>query len=381
MKKIILAVPALLALAAVSCTKSEVIESNDGEIRFGAVVNGATKAATVYDNNTLPDDFYVYAISEDKTYIDGDHIVKAGDTWKNESGTRFWPEANVDFYALHNADGFDWNVDSPAVPSFAFSVNGTVAEQKDLLYAVKLDEAPRTAGSETPVTLNFRHALSQIVFQAKNTNPNIYVKVEGVKLVNVHGSGTFTLPSANTDNNITDEPSTLPGDAQGWGTWTSPLTGDPQEYEIGFDAVELAGNGTASALGTSPADAMMLIPQETTAWVPADEGSESTQNSYFLIKCAIWNVAGDSYEDGDVVVWGDESDGAVTTKWAAIPASFDWEQGHKYIYTFIFGEGGGYEPGTDPNPDPTLIPVTFDVTVDDFVVVTPDFDVDLKPEA
>ena len=39
MKKFILAVPALLALAAVSCTKSEVLESNDGEIRFNVVAN------------------------------------------------------------------------------------------------------------------------------------------------------------------------------------------------------------------------------------------------------------------------------------------------------------------------------------------------------
>ena len=51
--------------------------------------------------------------------------------------------------------------------------------------------------------------------------------------------------------------------------------------------------------------------------------------------------------------------------------TINWEQGKKYIYTFIFGEGGGYipDPDPDPNPDPVLIPVTFEVTVDDFVEV------------
>lgn len=383
MKKIVLIVPALMALAAVSCTKSEVLESNSGEIRFNVVANKATKAETVYDNSNLPEDFYVYAISDGKTYIDGDLIKKTNDGWVNQSGTRFWPEANVDFYALRNADGFQWNVASPAVPSFEFTVASTVADQKDLLYSVRKDEAPRTdPDANTPVSLNFRHALSQIVFQAKNTNPNIYVRVEGVKLANVYGTGTFTLPDVNTDNNIKDEPSTLPGDAAGWGTWTSLLTGALQSYEIGFTAVELAGDQTnpdVKALGIATDDAMMLIPQTTDAWVPKTEGSESTKNSYFLVKCAIWNVAGDAYEDGDVVVWGDESTGKLETAWAAIPVAFDWEQGHKYIYTFIFGEGGGYIPGDKPDPDPTLIPVSFEVSVDNFVVVNND--IDLEPGA
>lgn len=383
MKKIYLAAPLLLALAAASCTKSEVLETNSGEIMFNVVANKATKATAIYDNNNLPEDFYVYAISNGATYIDGDLIKHSNGAWVNQSGTRFWPEANVDFYALRNADNFDWDVASPAVPSFEFTVASTVAEQKDLLYSVRKDEAPRTdPDANSPVSLNFRHALSQIVFQAKNTNPNIYVRVEGVKLANVYGTGTFTLPDANTDNNIKDEPSTLPGDATGWGTWTSPLTGDLQTYEIGFTAVELAGDQTnpdVKALGTATPDAMMLIPQQTDAWVPKTEGSELTKNSYFLVKCAIWNVAGDAYENGDVVVWGDESTGTLKTAWAAIPASFDWEQGHKYIYTFIFGEGGGYIPGDKPDPDPTLIPVGFEVTVDDFVVV--DNDIDLNPNA
>lgn len=63
MKKFILAVPALLALAAVSCTKSEVLESNDGEIRFNVVANNATKADAIYCNNNKPSEFTVYAES------------------------------------------------------------------------------------------------------------------------------------------------------------------------------------------------------------------------------------------------------------------------------------------------------------------------------
>ena len=47
-----------------------------------------------------------------------------------------------------------------------------------------------------------------------------------------------------------------------------------------------------------------------------------------------------------------------------------WMQGKKYIYTLIFGEGGGYKPEPDPDdpdkPEPVLVPITFNVTVDAF---------------
>ena len=78
-----------------------------------------------------------------------------------------------------------------------------------MLYAVKLNQTRTTTETGTgdepvvvegaPVSLNFRHALSQIVFQAKNTNPNLYVEISGVKLVNVDDKGNYTLPEKDTD--------------------------------------------------------------------------------------------------------------------------------------------------------------------------------------
>ena len=66
MKKFVLIVPALLALAAVSCTKSEVLETNSGEIRFNVVANKATKADAIYDNSNF-DQFTVYASTAEVT--------------------------------------------------------------------------------------------------------------------------------------------------------------------------------------------------------------------------------------------------------------------------------------------------------------------------
>ena len=87
-------------------------------------------------------------------------------------------------------------------------------------------------------------------------------------------------------------------------------------------------------------------------------------------------MAGDDYADGDVCLWGkQDEEGAWTTKELAIPVAFDWQQGKKYVYTLVFGEGnGGYDPDPEPDPDPedpdpVLVPITFEITVDDFELV------------
>lgn len=377
MKKIVLIVPALMALAAASCTKSEVLETNSGEIRFNVVANSATKAADVYCNNNMPGEFMVYAVSDDKTYIDGDRIVRNGSDWENQSGVRYWPETEVDFYAHVNAgDAFIWSGSSaPTVENFTPST--TVADQVDLLYAVKTKQSKQ----DTPVELNFRHALSQIVFNAKNTNANLYVEIAGVKVANVGGTNTFTYPETDTDSKFVshDGTGTLPD--TGAGSWAVLTSGDAS-YEVNFNAIPVFGNSTVVDLTTANdsgkefnSQAMLLLPQTTTAWVPSKDSntpSEKNTGSYFLIDCAIWNVAGTAVDkDTDVQLWGEGGN----TKELSIPVAFTWKQGKKYIYTLVFGQGnGGYDPDPDPDdpdPKPVLVPIDFTVSVDDFQVEDP----------
>ena len=386
MKKIISGIAVLMLL--VSCSKEEVIDVNhDGdEITFDVVTNSATRAADVYCNNNMPEGFYVSAISDGQTYIDKDQIVNENGTWNNKSGVRYWPATPVDFYAYYNDNGsYSWSVENQkAVAKFVdFTVNGNVADQQDLIYAVKTKQSkPGEDAANTPVALNFRHALSQIVFQAKNTNANLYVEISGVKVVNVGNTNTFTFPSVDTDNNIVDHTGTTADYAgvDGWGTWAA-LTGGNVSYAVAFDAVAVkGGDNTVVALTTTDdsekpgeynANTMLLLPQTTTAW-DAESKLGDTEGSYFLVNCIIKNVSGEQVSDDDVYLWGDNSTGTWQAKELAIPVAFNWEQGKKYIYTLVFGEGnGGYEPEPDdPTPDPVLVPITFTVTVDDFV--TPD---------
>lgn len=408
MKKILLLTAGMLLIAA-SCTKNEVVEVNqDGnEIQYSVVANKATKAADIYCNINKPSEFTVYAESSDgKTYINGDKITSSdkGATWVNESGTRFWPNGfSLDFYAVVNGT-INWNVTAEGTAPATivnYEVPTTVSDQKDLLYAVKMkQEKGATAEATEAVSLNFRHALSQIVFQAKNTNENLYVEISGVRIVNVANKNTFTFPTADTDNELLVDDNhdgsfegTNYADAN-WGTWNTlaPETGAAGEtiYPVSFDRVVVPGNNTNATVVNLTnnvtgeefnTNALLLLPQTSNAWdpetVPAPGFDGNAGNgSYFLVDCAIYNIAGDSFNSAsDTPLWG--AIGAHQE--AAIPVAISWEQGKKYIYTFVFGDGGGYDPDDpdDPdNPDPVLIPITFEVTVDDFVEV-PAQDIDM----
>lgn len=369
MKKIFFS--AAMALVLVSCSHDEVIEvnRNNDVIEFGVVSDAATRATDVYCNNNMPGGFTVYANFDGKTYIDGDAIVynENGGKWENTSGVRYWPEGgDVSFYAHVNAGtAFKGSTTAPTIENYIVPTD--VADQKDLLYAVKSQSQ-----TEGQVTLNFRHALSQIVFQAKNTNENLYVEIDGVTICNLGNTNTFTYPTANTDDSIINHNGEGETTTTGaWGTWEN-LTGGNTDYPVTFTAVPVPGDGAVKSLTNTndtgkefSSKAMLLLPQTTTAWVPATGNAkpENQDGTYFLVDCKICNVAGDAYASDDVVLW----DGP-----AAVPVALNWEQGKKYIYTFVFGDGnGGYDPDpTDPNkPNPVLIPITFDVTVDDFVPV------------
>ena len=347
MKKILLGVLAVAGL--VSCSNDEVMELNrsNDEIKFNAVVNNASRAQLIYSSSFLPNEFYLYAINDGKTYINGDQFKKDDPSYVNMSGTRFWPEGFVDFYAHVNAGtNFKWTGNAaPTIENFEVSAN--VAGQVDLLYATNKAKKNQDKTKPTlPVTLTFHHALSQIVFKAKNTNENLYVEVSGIKVCNVVNKGDFTYPEAGTEAK---------------GSWS--LTGEKVQYDVTFEPVALVGNAASDAvdLTSAVAKAMLLLPQTTTAWVqkPGEPADEQT-GSYLLVDCKVYNVAGDAFDkNNDVCLYNKE---------AAIPLAFNWEQGKRYIYTLIFNHAG-YDPNV---PVPALIPIEVDVRVDNFIDVPGD---------
>lgn len=416
MKKIIYG--AMAAAALLACSKEQVIEQNraNDEIGFSVVAENQTKAEDVYASNHKMGAFTVAATytkdGSTSWYFQNDNIAYENSAWVNTTATRYWSaDGTHDFYAIVNGT---MTLDAtPAAPTVNFTPETTVASQKDLLYAVQDGQRK----SDSPVTLNFRHALSQIQFKAKNTNPKLHVKISGVQVGNTPGVGTFTYPTT----------------ANGAGQWTYDT---PTDYTVTFTAVDVDvdvdGDDTSVELTCTNANSMLLIPATTEAWAPergegttpptgegnvpdagidndggteapggggdpgdegefgeggdpgndegpepsgpshamrryntASAGASDVTGSYLAVKCQIYNVAGENgYAATDVCLY----DG-----WAVIPAAFSWEQGKKYIYTFVFGEGDfGYNGGNGDTPTPdgekVLTTMNYDVDVDDFTL-------------
>lgn len=393
-KHLVLGALAVLALAA--CTKSETLELNRGnEISLSAVSGkNLTKAADGYCNSNKPIDFQVWAATQGKTYFADQKYKNQSGTYVAEGAARYWPDGNVDFFAAKNYKGagatpatatLDPTAGSTKLTVTGYEVAPAVGDQTDFIYAV----TKGATKASTPTNLNFRHALSQIEFRAKNANPNIYVYIGGVKVVNVKNKGTFTMEKETTTgfynhgNGVTDETDSR-GDRGSWSSLDGAAT-----YSVSFSpALELPTDGTVkdltydSTVDYNP-NSMYLLPQTLDVWRGKTlDGQPSTSGkAYFVVSALIYNVAvpGSFSPATDVVLWGEDlGGGTYGPKDIAVqlPATMKWDDGLRYLYTFNFTEYG--MGGSDPDTgDPVLTPITLTVTVDDFVDVA-DKEVEVK---
>jgi hypothetical protein len=256
------------------------------------------------------------------------------------------------------------------------TVKDKVAEQTDLLYAVTTGMT-KSSDATNGVTLNFRHALSQIAFAAKCLNAHLKVTIKEVMLANVYGTGIFTLPSnySTIDNYDGNTSSTFPTETGTWGSCENNTF-----YSFETSATLTGSSSTATDLSAKQKDNknvddnyMLLIPQNTTAWnktaisTTADDGTTTyATGSYLAVKCIIENYVDDDTKS--VQLWPTSG----TDAYVYIPVKFTWNPGHKYTYTFVFGSsnstsnGGGY----DKNGDKVLNSITYTVTVDNFKTET-----------
>ena len=409
-----------IALAAVSCSNEEVVSVNNdaNEITFTAVANNATRALTdsMYCNNWKPGSFNVWALAKqsDATVVGKSYFQEVlystnfdsdkkplKTLWSaDQANIRFWPNQSgdlLDFYVMHNYDGtadgtgtqiVKWDATGETAARLAvegYELTTNVAKQKDFIYAVKQNQVKN--GNNGTIGINFRHALSQVVFKARNTNNTLHVEIGGVQVKNFFSKGTFALPVANTEDNIGEHADPVKTDpaAGTVGTWSAQdvrkttsvdvyatsVSGQAEatyavvEYDTeGTNATNLTNGKDNSALDRDFSKAMLFIPQTRNA-VAVTRGDKGTKgllndgtNPYFVVNCKIWNVEGATFnKNTDVKIY----DGL-----AYIPVTVNWEAGKKYIYTFVFGgKNGGYdEDGND-----ILVPISFTVTVDDFTPI------------
>lgn len=336
-KKVLLA--ALSALALAACVNDETIEMNPGNaVAFRPSTENSTRA-TVTTSNTIQDfKVWGYYKKNDNTdytsFMEGQEVNKAGDEWVY-SPVRFWPTSGeVDFYSVSPAS-VETDITKDAQQIVDYTVNTDPSKQIDLLYAVNMGCDDNYSKDGVPV--NFRHALSQVVFKAKTANPSIEVEIESITLKSVMSKGTFTFPTETTTaigSFDTYEEAVEDGT---FGKWElSKNFMDLQRYTVTLDqAKTVPTDGRTIDLTTTDNGVLLLLPQILAEnEYTYDNGgiSETDSESPSLsIRCRIYNVSGEdkvqvfgSYDNFDIV--------------RDIPFEGTWQQGRKYTYTLIFGE-------------------------------------------
>lgn len=296
---------------------------------------------------------------------DGNTINKVNGVWTPEK-EYFWPRSgNLQFYSYSPAGvkvNMPAEVDAATVaPTIEYVANSNSERQEDLLYATNVTDAAWAytgAPNATTLNINFRHALSQIVFCAQNTNPDWIVDIADVQMYNVLSRGKYTFPMETT--------SPISGSVKEvHGSWE--LNDILNSYTTKFEAKTNIG-AQVVPLTTTTSGAILAIPQKHESWDPQTDANCKLNGTYFTVQCKIRqrNAAG-----GYDLLW--PSIHTDTYEYIAVPVSIDWQEGKKYTYTFIFGDGAGYIPPTDTEGgepvvpgDPALSKIRYNVTVDNF---------------
>lgn len=322
---------AVLALVAAGCTKTRIVdigaEGGQRSIGFSAYTTRPTKAAQADVTTANLSSFQVTAIGNGAVYFSDAKFEKnaQSEVWKS-TPAYFWPAFALDFYAYNKPEKgtFTPNIGTESQTIFV-KPSETLSEQEDLVAAtLTAQNEPQTGAT----SITFRHYLTQVIVKALNNNDNYSVVVDGVKLTNLSGEGTYTFNNntmkatdglANSDNSV--------------------------DYDETFTATTL--NSTAQEVMTSGENGKWyLITQNVTAWQREAETPDMTNASngtYLALKV---KISAKSSSKQIYPISGEES------AWMAVPvpASLKFEQGKKYtvIVKFFGDDGNGGAGYVDP---------------------------------
>ena len=379
--------PNLYPLAALlllgSCMTDDVVDESRQEIEYHVTADNRSRAVDSYSPTNLPGKFQVWAkTAEGKSYFGPDEIRNENGGWIDKTASRYWPKAeNLSFYGIVNLPEdvkfYYEDTGSEKMNPYihGFSVNDAVEDQIDLMYAVA-DQVPY---STSGVPMNFHHALSQVSFRARNNTTNLTITISEVVVGDLYKKGNYTMPSATTvagggptggwdfnpppksDNSTDTDDNSYSSKVK----YSVTLGNSVELLPVTLDEENASGEGDTYNL-TGPTEkndndwskVLTLIPQTQKAWDPTIKG-ESYNGAYFKLRVLIEDQKDAS---GNGVQLYDD--------YAVIPAEINWEEGKRYVYTFIFDKNtnGGYTDTPD-DPQPVLATVTYQVSVEDFIVV------------
>lgn len=328
-KAIYLCAAAALALA--SCSNDETVEmAQQKGISFRAVTGLNTRASEVTTTNLseiLVTAFWDANNNKYDGFTNGEVLYKKdGNGDFNSAIPVYWPgkdqeNEKLSFTAFsNNWTGNKTITDKNTISVGSVEINTDVDQQADMVYVTGVT-GTKTANETSGVALTLKHALSQIQISAKSDNTVYTYQVKGIRISNVDGEANFDVVADKWSNNNAND----------------------QVYNVTYDnAITLSG--TAQTIMKAEGNNLMLLPQgATTAWDVENDKQNANKGTYISVLLRITKTA----DNSNVF----PAEGADTYGWAAVPASFTWEKGNKYVYTLNFTNGAGRVDPVTPGPD------------------------------
>lgn len=367
---------AMLASAAMSslgsCSSDELLDGintlPENAIAFNVTQQGALSRGTETNSGNFQNqikNFQVWAyfdksatgtgVTPGGLYVGDSHTIGTkvnGDSngaWSYDDVTKqqYWPatSAPLNFQAItpyaHSSFTIE-NTPDVSDPKLAHvtanvTVPTAVADQQDIMFA-KADGQTRETNSQT-VGLNFQHGMSQVVFSGKLASDKIEATVHGIEIHNLHNTGKVGYMGTNAElqAQTTGEAAT---------TFAAGLVDNPVVTSSSQVTVLSAADG-----------ALFMLPQTVAKWtttaknpVPTSE-ADANHNSYLKVTCTVKDKA-----SGVVLV----NNGSIY-----IPLEVNWQQGKKYSYTLVFGQGEqGFKP--DGSHDDNLLQIKYSVSAENW---------------
>ena len=170
-------------------------------------------------------------------------------------------------------------------------------------------------------------AFAHVQIFIKNEMPDLQLTVEGIRLCNIHLSGTYHFAEKYWETDTTR--SVLSID-------TGKLEVKPNE-EIRFPQE-----------GSIP-----FIPQAVRTWNPIVLPQQSN-GCYLMLKCKVGN---------EVTIWSDEKGNSTE---AAIPLSIHFRSNEASVIVLTLAPNCPWYNIQGTNPQPLFVPITFDVSVEEW---------------
>ena len=174
-------------------------------------------------------------------------------------------------------------------------------------------------------------AFAQVSILIRNQMPDFHLTVEGIRLCNIHLTGTYHF--------ATEEQAPY---------WETDATTGTLALETGH--LEIAPNEEASV---PQEGSIAFIPQAGKSWNPTILPQQS-KGCYLLLDCKV---------SCEATLWGDEKGNGAE---AAIPISVHFLSNQPTVIALTLASNCPWYNVRGTSPQPLFVPITFDVSVEDW---------------